>query len=50
MNTLDITKKSEVELKALGFDCMQKIELEKRNLSIINSEINKRFPLEKPTE
>lgn len=42
METFDITKKSDIELKALGFDVVQQLELATMNLRAINAELSKR--------
>ncbi len=48
MNTLDITTKSEVELKALAFECIQIMQTQQNNLKTIEQELQKRY--EKTTE
>lgn len=47
MTQLDITNLSLPELKALGFDEMNKIEVAKQNLQILQQEINKRYEEDK---
>jgi hypothetical protein len=39
---MDITQKTIVELKALAFDELRKLEIAQKNLNIINGEIVKR--------
>ncbi len=40
---MDITKSTLIELKALAFDELSKMEVCQRNLNTINAEINKRI-------
>lgn len=38
---MDITKMSEVELKALGFDIKKRLEVETYNLQLINAQLER---------
>lgn len=46
----DIKDYTEVELKALAYDELAKIEMAQLNLRAINTEIAKRQPTSEPTE
>lgn len=48
MNTIDITKLSVTELKALAYDVLSEIEKQQNNLRAVNNELAKRH--EKPSE
>lgn len=47
MNPIDITKLTVVELKALAYEEMLKIEGAQRNLQVLQQEINKRLQEQK---
>jgi hypothetical protein len=46
-NQVDITKMSVIELKALVFDLLVKLENVQNNLNVVNAEIAKRVESEK---
>lgn len=47
---MDITTKTVVELKALAYDELAKLETAQRNIALINAEIKKKVEAEQPAE
>lgn len=48
-NKIDISKMSDIELKALGFDLKNEREMIEQNLQVLYTEINRRLSVNKKT-